>query len=665
MGMFSGIKSKIILLLVTAVFLMAVIGITTIYTDRSKGEASKVAMNCQKVALCVKEGMMLENRFFKEADEETLNRIQENRETMARLIEEAKSHSRYLDINELIYRIVTNSMDRQALFDQVKVNLETINALMERYDNTMKTIGENCVHMVGAITEEESFLSMEGRALSPNFSSLRDQLIFLESVADKKMINLQHLYVQSAFDRFQKEKDMLDKKIQAELPGMNNLVKVIDNQKISDYWKPIESLVGMGGEVEVNIFDALKKSKALSQALKTNADEIQEHISNIVTLSEKDIDITTRRGNIAGISIFIVGIILLGGIGALTIRSVLNTLHQVVESLKDIAEGDGDLTRRLSVTSKDALGELCGYFNVFVEKLQVIIREIAGNSDPLKAASAHLLSLSKTLSDNTDLTFARTSQVAASSEEMSIGVSSMAAAIDQTSNNIKQVSGAAENMAGTINNVTEKTLNASGITRNAVIEAEKISTMIAELGQAADEIGKVTESINDISDQTNLLALNATIEAARAGDYGKGFAVVANEIKGLANQTTAATHEIRQRIEGIQQSSSQTVSQIVRITSVINEVNEIVSDISSSLTEQLGVIKDIAENVMQAAEGIGEINQNIGQFSTTAREIASDISEVDHASGDTAKNGASLSASAEHFLAMADNLSLLVGRFSV
>ena len=663
--MFSGIQSKIILLLVTAVFLMAVIGTTNIITDRSKREVSRVAMGCQKVALCVKEGMMLEDRFFKQADKETLNRIQENRETMGRLIEEAKRHAGHPDIDELIYRIVTNSADRQALFDQVKVNLETIGTLMERYDVTMKTIGENCMHMVGAINEEEAFLSMEGRTLSANFTSLRDQLIFLQSMADKKTINLQHLYVKYAFDRFQKEKEILDKKIQAELPGMNNLVNLIDNEKISSYWTNIESLVGTGGNLEMEILGALKKNKAFTQTLKSNADEIQEHISHIVSLAEEDIDITTRRGNIAGISTFIVGIVLLGGIGTLTIRSVLNTLRRVVLSLKDIAEGDGDLTQRLSVTSKDALGELCDYFNVFVEKLQMIIREIAGNSDPLKEASTHLLSLSKTLSDNTDLTFARASQVAASSEEMSIGVASMAAAIDQTSNNIKQVSGAAENMAVTINDVTEKTVEASDITCNAVIEAEKVSTMITELGQAADEIGNVTESISEISDQTNLLALNATIEAARAGEFGKGFAVVANEIKGLANQTTEATYEIRRRIEKIQQSSTQTVSQIVRITAIINNVNEIVSDISFSLNEQLGVIKDIAGNMVQAAEGIGEINQNIGQFSTTAREIASDISEVDHASGDTAKNGASLSANAEHLLEMADNLSRLVGRFSV
>lgn len=159
----------------------------------------------------------------------------------------------------------------------------------------------------------------------------------------------------------------------------------------------------------------------------------------------------------------------------------------------------------------------------------------------------------------------------------------------------------AVSMTTTINEIAQNTEKANTITGEAVSEAKGASDNVDELGSAAQEISKVTETVTEISEQTNLLALNATIEAARAGDAGKGFAVVANEIKELARQTAEATQDIKRRIEGIQDSTSGTVTKIQQISKVINDVNDIVSTIASSVEEQSVTTKEIATNVAQAS----------------------------------------------------------------
>src|SRR5450755_3889605 len=126
-----------------------------------------------------------------------------------------------------------------------------------------------------------------------------------------------------------------------------------------------------------------------------------------------------------------------------------------------------------------------------------------------------------------------------------------------------------------------------------------------QLGQAAREIGKVTETINEISSQTNLLALNATIEAARAGSAGKGFAVVANEIKLLAQQTASATEDIKVRIGGVQSSAADGIAEVERVSRIIHEVSDLVSSIAAAIEEQTTVTKDIARNIAHASNGVG------------------------------------------------------------
>jgi methyl-accepting chemotaxis protein len=362
----------------------------------------------------------------------------------------------------------------------------------------------------------------------------------------------------------------------------------------------------------------------------------------------------------------IVVVVILGVIiWFLTTIAVVKPISEVVNGLKDIAEGEGDLTKTLKIASDDEVGELSTWFNTFMEKLRSIITEISGNADSMTSASVDLSKLSGNLSEGSDLTSAKANTVATAAEEMSSNINSVAAATEQASTNMNLVATAAEEMTSTINEIAQNSEHARTITGDAVQQADDASQKIDELGRAAQEISKVTETITEISEQTNLLALNATIEAARAGEAGKGFAVVANEIKELARQTAEATQDIKDRIEGIQRSTSMSVKQVEGISKVINDVNEIVSTIATAVEEQSVTTKEIAGNVAQASNGMSEVSENIAQSSAVSAEIARDISDVNQSSNDISNSSSQVDMSAQQLSQLAEQLKELVGTFKI
>ena len=346
-------------------------------------------------------------------------------------------------------------------------------------------------------------------------------------------------------------------------------------------------------------------------------------------------------------------------------RGITGPLNKAIDGLRDIAEGEGDLTTRLNAESKDEVGELARWFNVFIEKLQTIIKDIAENTDTVNSSSAELSTISQQMSSGAEEASSKTDSVASATEEMNANMGSIAATMEQASTNVEMVAASAEQMAATINEIAQNSEKARSITGGAVTLAKSSSDRVEGLGKAAQEVSKVTATITEISEQTNLLALNATIEAARAGEAGKGFAVVANEIKELAKQTAEATDEIRSRIQGIQDSISGTITDIEQVPKVINDVDEIVSTIATAVEEQSTTTREIATNVAQASQGIQEVTENVTQSSNVTGEIAGEVSEVNRATGEMANSSSQINMSANELSKVADQLKSMVGQFKV
>lgn len=321
---------------------------------------------------------------------------------------------------------------------------------------------------------------------------------------------------------------------------------------------------------------------------------------------------------------------------------IIKPLGKVVDMLKDIAEGEGDLTTRLQVDSKDEIGELAHWFNTFIEKLQNMIMEIAANTKILDSSSADLSALSTQLVTSSENVNSQSNTVAGATEEMSANITAIASATEEMSVNVQNISSSAEQMSQNVDSVAsaieENSMELADVARCAqdgtdiarAAQEKSVSAMknIELLGKVAKDIGEVTSVIKRIAEQTNLLALNATIEAASAGDAGKGFAVVANEIKELAHQSAKAAQDIASRVKGVQNNTEEVVKVIDEITDIINTINDSSALITKSVEQQKANANEISGNIHQARAGTNNIASSIAEVASGSNDMARSAAEA-------------------------------------
>ena len=318
-------------------------------------------------------------------------------------------------------------------------------------------------------------------------------------------------------------------------------------------------------------------------------------------------------------------------------RFISVPLQQATERVRDLAEGEGDLTKRLEVNSADEVGEMAKWTNQFITNIHNIVKEMANNTEEVKQSSSSLTGASQNLSAGT--------------EEMAVQSRNISAAATQMNQNFQVISSSVEELSTSVGEVARNASDASKVAREADKTATDTNQKIKQLGVDAQEIGKVVEAIQGIASQTNLLALNAAIEAAGAGEAGKGFAVVASEVKELARQAAEASDEIKHRIEAIQGSTEAAVESIAMIASVISKINEFSTSIASAVEEQSITAKEIANNVNQSAQASSDVVQNITGISTATQ--------------DGAKNAQSLAGLATQLDTLSSRLEQVVNRFKI
>ncbi|MBK7455789.1 MAG: methyl-accepting chemotaxis protein [Anaerolineales bacterium] len=346
--------------------------------------------------------------------------------------------------------------------------------------------------------------------------------------------------------------------------------------------------------------EGLERLPVMEQAL----DDLINSVDGEMVVVEKSAqDLTDRMGVV--LIVFAVAALFVAIFMVATITASITKPIQISLSyLKDMSMGDFSvLPARDLIDRADEMGDIGKSISVLLGSLKNSIGQVRDGVGTIASASTELSAVSSQMTSSASEASARSNGVASAAEEMSANTFSVAAGIEQAVTNLRSVATATEEMTATIGEIAGNSEKARRITGEAVSQADQISAAVRSLGQSAQDIGKVTETITSISNQTNLLALNATIEAARAGAAGKGFAVVATEIKELAKQTAAATEDIKVKISGIQNSTANTVDDIEKVMKVIHDISDIVTTIATAIEEQSVVTKDIAGNISQATRG--------------------------------------------------------------
>ncbi len=237
-----------------------------------------------------------------------------------------------------------------------------------------------------------------------------------------------------------------------------------------------------------------------------------------------------------------------------------------------------------------------------------------------------------------------------SADEANRQSSTVAAAAEEASVNVQTVAAATEELSSSIREIGRQVQNSATIAGRAASASQQADEHVGTLGEAAAEISKVVDLIQDIAEKTNLLALNATIEAARSGEAGKGFAVVANEVKSLASQTAQATDDIARQIGAIQGATETTVSAMRDIQSVVNEVNEISSTIAAAVEEQSASTEEISRSIQEVANATQHVTETISGVHQVAGETGAAAQQVSAASSDLGGKSEKLRTTIDGFL---------------
>ena len=360
---------------------------------------------------------------------------------------------------------------------------------------------------------------------------------------------------------------------------------------------------------------------------------------------EKQMDEMSQRNTTVALVLGLVGGLLGLLLIWLTALGVTKPILAVASMLKDIASGEGDLTKRLSYAKADELGELAGWFNRFLDKLQPIVAQVKNTVIDARQTADRSAGIAQQTSAGMQQQFREVDQVATAFHEMSATAQDVARSAAQAAGAARGADQACQEGLGVIGATTSSIEQLSAELTAAMQEVEGLAS-------SSEQIGSVLEVIRSIAEQTNLLALNAAIEAARAGEAGRGFAVVADEVRNLAKRTQDSVEEIRQVIEGLQSGTREVVSsmhssnrqaegsvqqvelavaalrRIGESVSVITDMNlqiasaaEEQSSVADEINRNISSIRDVTEAITLQADESAQISQSLNQLANQQQAL--------------------------------------------
>jgi len=575
-------------------------------------------------------------------------------------------------LNVLTKKIATNSLEKLTSTPQSKKNISILINAFNEFKGQRKRIIFRIRSKRGLIAGKPAYEEFMVKMMGGEEHS-EDGLL------NKNLYHRLTLLIEKLDEMVSSSQKKEDKKTNTTgLNNLNNLDKILTEysgiqQELSAIVKEtdVQDNIDSFNKVDSNFtktFESVKKSGSViiaSELLANHFSDTNLGLSHILddinSVVNKDIDLV-NKSVISEAEEFIWVVLVVSAIGVLVSlffgflvrRSITNPVDNLVEMAKDIAQGEGDLTKRILVSGQDELGNLSNWYNLFLKKLNNIIVQVKKRSHNINKVSQEMASGNQELSTRTHQQSASLEETASSMEEINSIVQNSAEeaknASDLTKNAQQSVENSRQQLLDTVNKSIEtnqKMLLNLQETNSRVVNA------MEDIMKSSKKIAGIITLINDVAFQTNLLALNASVEAARAGEHGKGFAVVATEVRKLAHRSAKASKEIGVLIENTLE-SIETGRQLVtegekgtqemrsQIESILNhlknESDSNLNDIIQAFLEVSEVMENIKVAATEQAEGVGQINTTIADMQRITQENATLVEENARASSSMAQD---------------------------
>ena len=606
---FSSIRARITFFAVLAVALMAIIITVNSYLTSRKAEFISMERASYEISAKVLEGMRYEAIYINTPDDELFAKLDEIKKSVETMIGELKTKSGDKEITDLADAMQVKVVEHQDFFEKMAVNVKTMHEAQKNIIDLITITEKGFEAIIADVNMKEAMLLMEsGKSLDPTRTGLRNETKDILRLGDELASSIQALLLFGDLEEYNQSVRVFRENVELRSRNIETTLKTLKSEKFEKMWDSAKEHVPTVLALEKSISTHWQEIQTLENPLEQTQKDLLEAAGEIAQYTTQRID--SFSSTQTSISLFVS----VGGMAALFFlafalsRSIIRPVNRVVQSLKDISQGGGDLTVRLPEDDRGEMGELARCFNQFVSTQHSMIMDITTAANSLAAFTADVTSTAAQMAASAAEETTTVTEVSTTTEEVKQTVA-------LSNEKAEQVTHDADSMMQVSNTGLEVTRESAQGMELIREEMESIAQSIMQLSSQTLNIEEIINAVNELANQSDLLSVNASIEAAKAGEYGKGFAVVAQEVKNLANQSKQSTSQVRQLLGEIHKATNDAIlaaergaKAVEKGVSLSGHTGEAIQKLSQSIEASVRSAQQIASSCRQQLAGMEQLD---------------------------------------------------------